>query len=336
MGKELDLSDTEEKLSMIGNAYEYRSQISDTISYSDSIRSRLKADCGNCSGLCCVALYFSTSDGFPADKAADIPCFNLQPDFCCSVHEDLEKLGLKGCISYDCLGAGQKTVQVTFGGRSWRQASEDADRKQVFEVFLMIKILHEMLWYLAEAYERQKDSGIRAEIRYMLDETERLTNLGTDEILKYDLLMHRMAVNALLKKTSEAVRKEVKGASKAKAAGKPAEGAAVLGGITSRGSGKTLKGRKLPGGGLDFIGADLRNKDLTGENLSGALLIAADLRGADFTGTDLIGADLRDADLRGADLTKSIYLTQAQINAAKGDASTKLPRVIVHPGHWER
>jgi hypothetical protein len=199
----------------------------------------------------------------------------------------------------------------------------------MFEVFLIIKTLHEMLWYLAEALERQKDSGVQDEIRRMLAETERLTNLSAEELLKYDLLMHRMAVNALLKKTSEAVRKEVKAASKAKAAGK------VDGGVkASRSPEKTLKGRKFPGGGLDLIGADLRNRKLLGENLSGALLIAADLRGADLTGADLIGADLRDADLSGADLSRSIYLTQAQINAAKGNASTKLPRVLVHPGHW--
>ena len=36
-------------------------------------------------------------------------------------------------------------------------------------------------------------------------------------------------------------------------------------------------------------------------------------------------ADLRRIDLIGANLTKSIFVTQAQINVAKGDTSTKLP-----------
>jgi uncharacterized protein YjbI with pentapeptide repeats len=49
---------------------------------------------------------------------------------------------------------------------------------------------------------------------------------------------------------------------------------------------------------------------------------------------DLIGADFRDADIRGADLTGSIFLTQAQINAAKGDAATKLPPLLIRPSHW--
>lgn len=49
---------------------------------------------------------------------------------------------------------------------------------------------------------------------------------------------------------------------------------------------------------------------------------------------DFIGADLRDADLSGANLTDTIFLTQVQINAAKGDANTKLPSLLSRPAHW--
>lgn len=92
--------------------------------------------------------------------------------------------------------------------------------------------------------------------------------------------------------------------------------------------------RKTYSRGADLIGAKLRGADLRAANLRGAYLIAADLRGADLRGADLIGADFRDADIRGADLTESIFLTQPQINAAKGDASTKLPPSLSHPMHW--
>ena len=68
--------------------------------------------------------------------------------------------------------------------------------------------------------------------------------------------------------------------------------------------------------------------------MRGACLIAANLRGVDLSGADLIGADLRDADIRGADLTHSIFLTQAQINTAKGDSSTKLPIQLSRPINW--
>lgn len=49
---------------------------------------------------------------------------------------------------------------------------------------------------------------------------------------------------------------------------------------------------------------------------------------------DLIGADFRDANLSGADLTGAIFLTQVQINSAKGDNQTKLPVTLMRPMHW--
>jgi uncharacterized protein YjbI with pentapeptide repeats len=68
--------------------------------------------------------------------------------------------------------------------------------------------------------------------------------------------------------------------------------------------------------------------------LRGAYLIGADLRGADLRVADLIGADLRGADLRGADLRDSLYLTQSQLDAARGDTGTKLPPSLARPAHW--
>jgi uncharacterized protein YjbI with pentapeptide repeats len=72
------------------------------------------------------------------------------------------------------------------------------------------------------------------------------------------------------------------------------------------------------------------------QTLRGACLIAANLRGVDLSWADLIGADLRDADLSGADLSNSIFVTQAQINSAKGDSKTKLPMMIVRPNYWAK
>lgn len=50
-----------------------------TLSSSDMRRHSLRVDCENCFGFCYVALYFSASEGFPADKDAGKPCLNLQP-----------------------------------------------------------------------------------------------------------------------------------------------------------------------------------------------------------------------------------------------------------------
>jgi uncharacterized protein YjbI with pentapeptide repeats len=86
--------------------------------------------------------------------------------------------------------------------------------------------------------------------------------------------------------------------------------------------------------GADLIGARLRQADLSKANLRGAYLIGADLRDADLRQADLIGADLRDADLSGADLTGALFLTQSQVNAARGDQATKLPSAVTRPSHW--
>ena len=275
----------------------------------DKRRSDLLADCENCFGLCCVALYFSASEGFPIDKDAGQPCLNLQPDFRCSVHKNLRERGLKGCLAFDCFGAGQKVAQVNFGGHDWRKVPESA--KQMFEVFLIMRQLHELLWYLTEALTLQPARPIHGALNSMLDETERLTHLSPDSVMELDVAVHRADVNTLLLKTSELVRSE------------------------ARRSQKAHSGRqKTFSRGADLIAADLRRIDLRGANLRGACLIAANLRGTDLSGTDFIGADFRDADLGGADLTKSIFLTQAQLNVAKGDTSTKLPSSLARPTHW--
>ena len=55
------------------------------------------------------------------------------------------------------------------------------------------------------------------------------------------------------------------------------------------------------------------------------MLLAAELIAVAVIGADLLGADLRDARLEGTDLSRALYLTQAQLDAAHGDAHTLLP-----------
>ena len=85
----------------------------------------------------------------------------------------------------------------------------------------------------------------------------------------------------------------------------------------------------------DLAGADLNGHDLTRADLRGALLIACDLRGADLSRADLLGADLRDADVRGAGLGEAWFVSQAQLNTARGDDATTIPGHLTRPGHWE-
>jgi uncharacterized protein YjbI with pentapeptide repeats len=259
----------------------------------------LLADCESCFGLCCVALPFAASADFAMDKDAGRPCHNLDDDFRCGIHTQLRQRGFPGCTVFDCFGAGQKVSQVTFEGRDWRRASGTS--KQMFAVFPVMRQLHELLWYLAEALTLEAAGQIHAELRAALEETERLTRERPGVLEKLDVGAHRAEVNTLLLRTSELVR-----------AGR--------------------RGREHRG--ADLIGAKLKGAGLRAANLRGAYLIGADLRGADLRLADLIGADLRGADLAGADLTGCVFLTQSQVNAAKGDTATKLPPSLTRPPHW--
>jgi uncharacterized protein YjbI with pentapeptide repeats len=266
-------------------------------------RLNLKADCEKCFGLCCVAPAFATSADFAFDKDAGQPCPNLKSDFRCAIHHRLRQQGFPGCAVYDCFGAGQKVAQVTFGGQDWRRTPRIAG--QMFEAFTIMRQLHELLWYLTEALTLEAARSLHDELRRALDETDGLTRLTADDLVELDMTSHRRNVDALLLRASDLVR-----------AGAPRHG--------------------VDRSGADLIGKDLRDADLRGANLRGAEMIGADLRGADFGLADLTGVDLRGADVRGADLSRSIFLTQSQLDAANGDVDTKLPSVLTRPTHWRR
>jgi uncharacterized protein YjbI with pentapeptide repeats len=261
----------------------------------------LRADCGSCFGLCCVALPFAASADFAVDKDAGQPCGHLQADFRCGIHARLREEGFPGCTVFDCFGAGQKVSLVTFGGQDWRQAPHTA--RKMFEVFPVMRQLHELLWYLAEALTLPAAGPVHGDIRRAVDAIDRLAAGSADSLAELDVAALRHEVNALLLQASELVRAEV-------------------------------PGRKKDHRGADLIGAKLTGANLRGASLRGAYLIGADLRRADLRAADLIGADLRGANLSGADLTGSLFLTQSQLNAARGDASTNLPPALNRPRHW--
>jgi uncharacterized protein YjbI with pentapeptide repeats len=248
-----------------------------------------------------VAPAFSASADFAIDKPAGHPCPHLQADYRCGIHRDLRRQGFPGCAAYDCFGAGQQVSQVTFGGRDWRQ--DPGAATQMFRVFVIMRQLHELLWYLAAALELPAASGMHGELRRAQEATEALTRSQAEALLDLDTERHREHVNASLLRASEVVRAQV-------------------------------PGRKLDGRGADLAGASLTTADLSGANLRGALLIGADLSHADLTLADLTGADLRAADLRGANLAATLFLTQPQLDAAKGDAGTTVPPSLTRPAHW--
>lgn len=105
-----------------------------------------------------------------------------------------------------------------------------------------------------------------------------------------------------------------------------------------------------------LLNADLVEANLADVNLSdcffrGCLFQGANLRGANMvwskfpdsefagsveTNSKIKDADFTKADLRGADLSgvKENALTQAQLDSANGDETTKIPSYLERPEHW--
>jgi hypothetical protein len=248
-----------------------------------------------------VAPAFRASADFALDKPAGRACPNLRDDFRCGIHAELRGRGFPGCTVYDCFGAGQWVTERTFGGRTWRDHPGEAPR--MFAVFTVVRALHELLWYVTAALALEAAAPVHAGLRAAADRIGALTGAGAVALADVDVTAHRDAVNPLLVRASE---------------------------LASTAAGLTRADRR----GADLVGARLRGADLSGANLRGALLIGADLRRARLELADLTGADLRGADLRGTDLGRALFLTQSQVDAARGDAGSALPAGLIRPAHW--
>jgi hypothetical protein len=259
----------------------------------------LTADCERCAALCCVAPAFAASADFAIDKPAGQPCPHLQPSWRCGIHSTLRERGFPGCAAYDCFGAGQHVVQETFAGRDWRDDPNLA--REMFDVFARMRELHELLWHLHEA-ERLAPTGERDSLATARQATEQLARSDPKTILAADLDAHRTQVLPMLRGVSAHARS----------------------GIT----------RPADLAGADLAGADLAGRDLRGADLRSARLVGCNLRGADLSLADVTGADLRGADVSGADLRTTLFLTQPQIDSARGDAATRLPPARRRPMHW--
>lgn len=273
------------------------------------IRESLTADCTQCFGLCCTALNILASSDFPINKQAGTACVHLQTNYSCQIHSNLREKGFKGCTVFDCLGAGQAVSQITFKGQSWRENPKMG--KKMFQVFPVMEQLYEMIAYTAEALTYDIPRALSDKLSDQLKELQSLIELDAEGLLSLDLVVYRYPLNKLLTETSKYIRENQ----------------------IARLSG-TRPTKNYNQERTDWIGKKLKGKDLKGLDFRGAYLIAADMRNTDLRGVDFIGADLRDVDLRGANLSSSMFLTQMQINSAKGDVKTLLPPHIQRPSHW--
>jgi hypothetical protein len=106
-------------------------------------RGDLIPDCERCAALCCVAPSFDASEDFAFSKAAGVRCPHLAPDCRCAIHRKLIERGFTGCTVYDCYGAGQRVSRAF--------ADTPSAKPQRDEAFLIVRVMHELLWQLTEA-----------------------------------------------------------------------------------------------------------------------------------------------------------------------------------------
>ncbi len=293
-----------------------------------------------------MALPTVASADFGADKPAGVPCRHLRRDDRCEIHASLRDLGWPGCVAFDCFGAGQRAT-VAAGPNPWRGRLEDPGTAGLFAAFGTLRRLHEMDYLVRAALDHLGGSGgpagepvpageaartgepapageaapghpghagpgdLRAALERLRDRLTALAAEPMPELCRIDVSGVRADVAATLTGVADWVR-----------------GARRTAGEWSGREPRDVRAR------ADLIGARLAGRDLRTLNLRGALLIAADLRGADLRWADLLGADLRDADLGGANLSEALFVSPPQVAAARGNATTRLPRTLVRPAHW--
>jgi hypothetical protein len=258
----------------------------------------LEPDCARCFGLCCVALPFSRSAG-----AAGF-AFDKAAGEPCRHLTPVDSCA----IHADLLPAGMGgcVAYECFGaGQHVSQVlyggvswrETPGTAGQMFAVLGVVRRLHEMLVLLDQASSRAPSPALNA-----LRDRVSAATLGTPaEVL--DVELDRLAARV----------------------------GDALGAVS-----RSVRGEGPSYAGEDLVGRDLRSIPLARADLRGALLIAADLRDTVLDRTDLLGADLRDADLSGADLSAVLFLTQPQLNSARGDARTRLPGSLRRPPAWGR
>lgn len=260
---------------------------------------KLVSDCSKCSGLCCIALYCFKSDGFPQNKPIGKPCINLMDNFKCKIHSDLERKGMRGCIGYDCFGAGQYLTEEVYCGVTWKTQPERV--KEICDLYMLMYRMFQLRFFLYESRKMASSETLLPEIDQLLQENEAMCKLPIKEMFQYPIDDYQDKVNHVLKKSCVELNK-------------------FLG---TQNSTET-----------NFLNRNFKGKNLSGVDFNMKPLIASNFQNCKFKGATFIGTDTRDANFDGADLREAVFLSQGQINAAKGSRRTKLPKHLKYPVTW--
>lgn len=217
--------------------------------YDSNLFDKFHINCYKCDGYCCVGLYFSKMDGFPKDKPAKVPCQYLKKDSLCKIHDELSSRHLKGCLGYDCMGAGQRLKQFV-SPLHWYKHQE------ILDAFLTLFQIHQHLFYLTEASTLIDNPKIN-------DLIQKVETLTYKDILHFDMITYHQEVATILKEITLKINHPSK---------------TIL-------TGKDCSHMDLSY--VDLSMSFLIQTNLQHANLYGANFVGADMRDANIKDTDL-------------------------------------------------
>jgi hypothetical protein len=160
-----------------------------------SLRPDLVADCASCAAVCCVATSFEACDDFAFAKAAGERCRHLGRDGRCGIHRELAARGCSGCAIYDCHGAGPRVTRA-FADQPDAGAARD-------QAFLVLRVIHELLWLLTEAAKLCPDRALSAQLARQIDALDVLAAGPAATLAEIDLRPHHQVSRTLLRRVGD-------------------------------------------------------------------------------------------------------------------------------------
>lgn len=143
-----------------------------------------------------MALAFDRGREFAFSKNPGEPCRNLS-EHSCTIHHKLSKTGFEGCVTYDCLGAGNRVVQEVFAGRSWQQDPRLVG--PMMEAFAAMREVHKRIDRLRAAQDfvlDPEDDQTRAQLLAQLEnkqwDEDELNKFHTGLALDVDMFMFKL------------------------------------------------------------------------------------------------------------------------------------------------
>lgn len=224
-------------------------------------------DCEHCMGLCCSSLYFSKIDGFPEDKIAGVSCCNLNIDYTCCVHHNLKHLGLKGCLGYDCFGAGQKVSIYIAENKDYF-----AEVDKTVALFMKTKHVFQILWYLKLASYLRVAIPYSKQIEALLVQGKKCLSQSYTTMQVFDVDIFKEKSNRILKQITLLLSKSKKQTNKM-LIGKDLSYSDLSYHDVSMGCmiGANLSNASVYG--MNFLGCDTRDVNVVQTDLSGCLFL---------------------------------------------------------------